>query len=813
MTAVPYYPEDIPIVFASDEYFVPYIAVAMQSIMENSGKNCNYHFFVLHQNISDYTINKLINHIKKYEQFKIDFINVSSWFKDKKLFLDIENHLNHITLETYFRLIIPELFSQYEKVIYLDGDLICLTDIQKLYMYDIGDNWLASTRDVLGIGSYYCFGSNSRNKDKNLFDGIASIKKPGNYFCAGVTIFNIKQWTLSTGELFEFAASRKWFYYDQDILNVLCQDKTFLLPLEYQFTDISDKDPYNFLLFYLPPDLKKEYFEAKKSPKIIHFNSFIKKPWNVPYLVPYFETFWGYAFKSAFIDIIISRMSINGMIGKESIPQQSLFKGNPKKMIFPALCSYFIFPWYIYLCYRMIYGMSIPQKSVQAILKAYLFFSYYMLKMYKTLLLQQNAKENGKNAKFLDLEENGFYNGVVSVIIPVYNGGDDLKKLIAVLNAQTKVKKLEIIVIDSGSQDGSVEFLKNKEVCLIEIKKEEFSHSKTRNLGAEKASGDILVFMTQDALPPDFDWIFKLIRPIFMHGAAAATCIEKAKDGCSIFTGVENSEYRNFFRCNTGDRIVRLPKGKPLGVRKREALLSDVACAVKKDIFLIFLYRGGFAEDLDLSIRLLQSGESIAILSSVQIIHSHERPGLYYFSRSYIQKKRQELLFYNYQGKSKSLKKIISTAFFSYYYLQKTSEYIESLQGSFEITDFFEFCNFFWNNLGGKNIKRDEFSFGMTCSSPELDAFFILLLNNYPYQVFSGTGDFEIIKNYFNGLIKNYLFNHYQLINAPLKKQIIDALFKKWLVTLGNNLALYFRDHPDQNNALFLKLEELSYGI
>lgn len=139
MKTIDIYPDTIPIIFSSNDYFVPYMSSAMQSVMENADSGKRYAFFVLHRDITDSAISLLTAQIAAFTNFSIDFINVFEELKDFQLFTS-----GSITIETYFRLLIPELFSSYEKVIYLDCDLICCTDIAELYKTNLGDNLLAA---------------------------------------------------------------------------------------------------------------------------------------------------------------------------------------------------------------------------------------------------------------------------------------------------------------------------------------------------------------------------------------------------------------------------------------------------------------------------------------------------------------------------------------------------------------------------------------------------------------------------------------------------------------------------------------------
>jgi glycosyltransferase involved in cell wall biosynthesis/GT2 family glycosyltransferase len=88
----------------------------------------------------------------------------------------------------------------------------------------------------------------------------------------------------------------------------------------------------------------------------------------------------------------------------------------------------------------------------------------------------------------------------VSVVVPVKDGEERLEE---VLRAVTSQGELELIVIDSGSRDRSRELARAAGAQLVEIRPEEFGHGRTRNLGAERSSGDLICFLTQDAVPVD----------------------------------------------------------------------------------------------------------------------------------------------------------------------------------------------------------------------------------------------------------------------------------------------------------------------
>ena len=95
----------------------------------------------------------------------------------------------------------------------------------------------------------------------------------------------------------------------------------------------------------------------------------------------------------------------------------------------------------------------------------------------------------------------------VSVLILTKNGGHQLQSCLQAVYSQTAVGQAEVIVVDSGSTDGTLEFVKRFPVRLQQIPPESFHHARTRNFIANLATGKILVFLSQDAIPSSGSWL------------------------------------------------------------------------------------------------------------------------------------------------------------------------------------------------------------------------------------------------------------------------------------------------------------------
>ncbi len=221
----------------------------------------------------------------------------------------------------------------------------------------------------------------------------------------------------------------------------------------------------------------------------------------------------------------------------------------------------------------------------------------------------------------------------VSVIIPTFNGGKDLPALLELLSKQADVREIEIIVVDSGSTDDTLAIAAYFGAKIIQITQDEFSHSFARNLGAKHASGEYLLFMTQDAKPGSEHWVRDMAQPILRDIAVAVSCKEEPRDDCDLLGRFSLWIHSRYMGILEQDRVLSMPASNEYDAMRRNSQLDDVACMIRRDVFSQFEYRGSFAEDLDLGLRLIRKGYRLSLLGSSPVIHSHNRPAFYYLKR------------------------------------------------------------------------------------------------------------------------------------------------------------------------------------
>ena len=119
---------EIPIFFSTDDNYIPYLDVAISSLIANASKDYKYRIIILNTGLKSENIAKV--KMNECPGVTIDFIDISQSVKNIKTHF---KNIYHFSIVTYYRLFIASLFPQYDKIIYLDCDLVVLGDISELY--------------------------------------------------------------------------------------------------------------------------------------------------------------------------------------------------------------------------------------------------------------------------------------------------------------------------------------------------------------------------------------------------------------------------------------------------------------------------------------------------------------------------------------------------------------------------------------------------------------------------------------------------------------------------------------------------------
>lgn len=267
----------IPVFFAADDNYAPFIAVTLESILDNASKDYQYKFYILTTNIRE----EFKSVLEKYnsEDVSVEFVSLTETVESVKEKFAIRDYYS---MATYYRFFIADMFPQYNKALYLDCDIAVLGDISELFNTNVRNFYLGAIPDE-SLFKYLPF---SEYVEKAL--GVPAAE----YFNAGIMVMNLAAFR-KYDVLSQFVELMKKYKFrvaqDQDYLNVICKNKVKFI-----------ETGWNKGAIFTPG------FD-ESTLKLVHYN-LNRKPWHVTG-VKYEEYFWKYAEKTEFASLIHEKLA------------------------------------------------------------------------------------------------------------------------------------------------------------------------------------------------------------------------------------------------------------------------------------------------------------------------------------------------------------------------------------------------------------------------------------------------------------------------------------------------------------------------
>lgn len=283
--------KQIPIFFAVDDKYIPFMAVALKSLIENSSKENEYIIKILYTNISEENKKNILEYSKENYNIDIEFVNMNGKLDDINDKLYTRDYFSNTT---YYRLLLPELYPEYKKALYLDSDIVILKDIAKLYDIDLGDNLIgAAPDDVIQTLPEF----------RDYAELVVGVRRHEEYFNAGVMLMNLEK-------LREVKFKEKFVYMlgtikfavaqDQDYLNRICKGRVKLISKTWDRMPVSAQE------------------KEEEDVSLVHYNLTFK-PWHFD-KVPYDKYFWKYAKETKYYNKILK---IKANYSEEDIKRDS----------------------------------------------------------------------------------------------------------------------------------------------------------------------------------------------------------------------------------------------------------------------------------------------------------------------------------------------------------------------------------------------------------------------------------------------------------------------------------------------------------
>lgn len=429
------------------------------------------------------------------------------------------------------------------------------------------------------------------------------------------------------------------------------------------------------------------------------------------------------------------------------------------------------------------------KKLIQAVKTGGPVYAAQKVRLYAKRHLKTERKFSWEDYAFEELPEPADLDNKydVSVVVPTYNGGSQFATMLELLTKQKNCGSVELVVVDSGSTDGTVELCKQYGVTLVQIPNEQFSHSGARNLGAETAGGEILVFMTQDALPSSETWLSEMIAPILAGEADAVSCSEECPEGTDLYYRILNYGHASFVGNLQEDVLGSKEKCRDKESLRRYASLSDVACAIKRKTFLRFRHRYNFAEDLDLGIRLLSCGYKTKLLSKTKTIHGHNRNADYYLKRAVVEKESFGKIFPE-EKETEKADAVVNRIYYSACFITKYLSSLEALENNkdFSAEKFVGVAS----EIFVKTLKIEVNSpcFDKVCGCEALEKVVSLCTDNIRKRCLADMELAFAVRFYLDNMAE-YFENSHVMAEAISLKNLCQCLMKQFSLCVGMELV------------------------
>jgi len=331
--------KNIPIVICFDDNYSLSGGALINSIVKNSTEKDNYDIVVLENGVSARNKSRLISLIKNKNNFSIRFFDVNAFSEMKSVYTRA-----HFSAATYARLFIPSLFSNFEKVLFIDADTIVESDVAELVHIDMKNNLVAAVKDIVMEG-FVKFGAIAHSEEgqnetaKEYLNNVLAMKDTERYFQAGLILFNVAQMNAENTytQLMATMKSRSFWFLDQDIMNKVFYDRVHYLPFEWNVYHGNGNTDDFF------PNLKfasyMQFLASRKKPKMIHFAG-ENKPWDAPH-VDFFDNFMSYIDGTPWQQEVINRLyGKANVIANNKGSNQMLFQTKVKRKFMPYLNRY-----------------------------------------------------------------------------------------------------------------------------------------------------------------------------------------------------------------------------------------------------------------------------------------------------------------------------------------------------------------------------------------------------------------------------------------------------------------------------------------
>lgn len=286
--------QNAPIVFESSSFFIPYLAVALQTIIDTAKPENNYDIIVLGDGVKPLDQERILQQVAGMDNFSVRFFEPQAYIdfyfqKAKYQYLKIN----------YYRLALPWILKSYKTAVNLGADIIVMKDISELTGFKFEqEKYLTGSVDLGYIGRL----------NEDIPHSELALKHPNRYINADVLIYNLEgiRNNYRLDDIMEFWQRYHLRCAEQDALNKIFDEHKQLLSLRWntypeRMTSTQD-------IMCTTPMQIELWKKTLKNPSLVHFAA-VPKPWSYP-IIGFSDIWWKAARRTIFYEEILRRMSV-----------------------------------------------------------------------------------------------------------------------------------------------------------------------------------------------------------------------------------------------------------------------------------------------------------------------------------------------------------------------------------------------------------------------------------------------------------------------------------------------------------------------
>jgi lipopolysaccharide biosynthesis protein/lipopolysaccharide biosynthesis glycosyltransferase len=293
--------KNVAVVFSTNEVFIPYLGVAIYSLIVNSSSQFNYDIIILSRGLPESAFAKIIGLSDGRPNVSIRLYDTTALIDS--LPVEIFHVEGYVPVETYNKCFITEILSGYDRCAYLDSDILVLGDVQELHDIDLRGHSIGASVNIANVNAAYCKKTIKGRRFDDYLTNDLGVVDHNKYFQAGVVVMdmkrlgkrNLRRLTIETLKRVD-----KPIFFDQCIYNrIFYGDVHFF---STRWNHVWYMQQYSYLRGSVADEVFFDYAHGRVDPKIIHYAGKDKPQSTLGWALS--DSFWKYAYESPFIEDI-----------------------------------------------------------------------------------------------------------------------------------------------------------------------------------------------------------------------------------------------------------------------------------------------------------------------------------------------------------------------------------------------------------------------------------------------------------------------------------------------------------------------------